>query len=204
LFSVEQSYRRVVDNLIILLVLKFDSHKPNRLGVVLFTSPAPESIKFLNRFQKLLWLLKLMLKSVIGGHKKVVDNSIILLVLKFDRHKSDRLEIMIFTNSVIESVQILYRFQKLYCLLKLMLQSVHGRYKKVVDAFLIFLVLNFHNHRPDSLRVMNFTNWLLCSVHRQNRFRKLCCLTLVQISSIVAVVKLFTVAFFVTASARGQ
>jgi hypothetical protein len=28
-----------------------------------------------------------MMKSVIGGHKKVVDNSIILLVSKFDRHK---------------------------------------------------------------------------------------------------------------------
>jgi hypothetical protein len=51
-----------------------------------------------------------------------------------------------------------------------MLQSVHGHYKKVVYAFLIFLVLKFHNHRPDSLRVMNFINWLLCSVHRQNRF----------------------------------
>jgi hypothetical protein len=117
MFSVEKSYRRDVNNLIILLVLKFDSHKPDRLGVVLFTSPAPESVEFLNRFQKLQWFLRLMLKLFIGGHKKVVDNSIILLVLKF------------------------------------------------------------HNHRPDSLRVMNFTNCLLCSVHRQNRFRKLCCLT---------------------------
>jgi hypothetical protein len=52
----------------------------------------------------------------------------------------------------------LYRFQRLNCLLKIMLQSVHGRYKKVVDAFLILLVLKFHNHRLDSLRVMNFTN----------------------------------------------
>jgi hypothetical protein len=158
MFSIETSYRRVVDNLIILLVLKFDSHKPDRLGVVLFTSPAPESVEFLNRFQRLQWLLNLMLKSVICGHKKVVDNFIILLVLKFYRHKSDCLGVMLFTNSVIESVQILYRFQKLHCLLKLILQSVHGRYKKVVDAFLILLVLKFHNHRPDSLRVMNFTN----------------------------------------------
>jgi hypothetical protein len=109
-------------------------------------------------------------------YRKVVDNFVILLVLKFDRHKSDSLGVMLFTNSVTESVQILYRFQKLYCLLNLMLQSVHGRYKKVVDAFLIFLVLKFHNHRSDSLRVMNFINCLLCSVHRQNRFRKLCCL----------------------------
>jgi hypothetical protein len=140
-FSLYMCYRKVVDNMIILLVLKFDNHKPDRLGVVLFTSPAPEFVKFLNRFQKLQWLLKLMLKLVIGGHKKVVDNFIILLVLKIDRHRSDGLGVRIFTNSVTESVQILYRFQKLHCLPNLMLQSVHGRYNKVVDAFLILLML---------------------------------------------------------------
>jgi hypothetical protein len=106
-------------------------------------------------------------------YKKVVDNFIILLVLKFYSHKSDRLEVVLFANSVTESVHFLYRFQKLHCLLKLMLQSVHGHYKEVVEAFLIFLVLKFHNYRTDGLRVMNFTNCLLCSVHRQNRFRKL-------------------------------
>jgi hypothetical protein len=109
-------------------------------------------------------------------YRKVVDNFIILLVLKFDSHRSDSLGVMLFTNSVTESVQIQYRFHKLHCLLNLMLQSVHGRYKKVVGSSLILLVLKFHNHGPNSLRVMNFTNWLLCSVHRQNRFRKLCCL----------------------------
>jgi hypothetical protein len=170
MFSVEKLYIRVVDNLIISLVLKFDSHKPDRLRVVLFTSPAPESVEFQNRFQKLQWLLKLMLKSVIGVHKKVVENSIILLVLKFESHRSDRLGVVLFTNSVTESVQILYRFQKLHCLLKLVLESVLVNYKKVVEAFLILLVLKFHNYRPDGLRVMNFTDWLLCSVHRQNRF----------------------------------
>jgi hypothetical protein len=103
-------------------------------------------------------------------YRKLVDNFIILLVLKFDRHKSDRLGVMLFTNSVTESAQILYRFQKLHCLPNLMLQSVHGCYKKVVDSFLILVVLKFHNHRPDRLRVMNFTNWLLRSVHYQNRF----------------------------------
>jgi hypothetical protein len=96
-----------------------------------------------------------MVFSVDMCYRKVVDNSIILLVLKFDRLKSDHLGVIIFTNSVTESVQILYRFQKLHCLLNLMLQSVHGRYKKVVDAFLILLVLKFHNDRPDSLRVIN-------------------------------------------------
>jgi hypothetical protein len=66
-----------------------------------------------------------------------------------------------------------------------MLQSVHGRYNKVVDDFLIFLVLKFHNHRPDSLRVMNFTNWLLCYVHCQNIFRKLNRLTWLKIESLL-------------------
>ena len=103
--------------------------------------------------------------SVDMCYRKVVDNFIILLVLKFDSHRSDRLGVVLFTNSVIESVQILYRFQKLHCLPNLMLQSVHGHYKKVVDAFIILIVLKFHNHRPDRLGVMNFTNWLLYSVH---------------------------------------
>jgi hypothetical protein len=114
--------------------------------------------------------------SVEKSYRRVVDNSIILLVLKFDSHRSDSLGVMIFTNSVTESVKILYRFQKLHCLPNVMLESVIVDYKKVVDAFLIFLVLKFHNHRPDSIRVMNFTTWLLCSDHRQNSFRKLCCL----------------------------
>jgi hypothetical protein len=83
--------------------------------------------------------------SVDMCYRKVVDNFIILLVLKFDSHRSDRLGVVLFTNSVTESVQILYRFQKLHCLLKLMLESVLVDYKKVVDAFIILLVLDFHN-----------------------------------------------------------
>ena len=62
---------------------------------------------------------------------------------------------------------------------------VHGHYNKVVGAFLILLVLKFHNHRPDSLGVMNFANRLLCFVHRQNRFRKLNCLIQFNIESIL-------------------
>jgi hypothetical protein len=50
------------------------------------------------------------LKSVIDGHNKVVDKFITLLVLKSDRHKPDRLEVMLFISSVTESVQFLYRF----------------------------------------------------------------------------------------------
>jgi hypothetical protein len=68
-------------------------------------------------------------------YRKVVDNDIILLVLKFGSHKSDRLRVMLFTNSVTESVQILYRFQKLHCLLKLMLESVLVDYNKSLRRF---------------------------------------------------------------------
>jgi hypothetical protein len=114
--------------------------------------------------------------SVEKSYRRVVDNLIILLVLKFESHRSDILGVMIITNSVTESVQFLNRFQKLHCLFNLMLQSIHGYYKKVVDVFAILLGLKFHNHRLDSIGVMNFTNWLMCYVHRQNRFRELCCL----------------------------
>jgi hypothetical protein len=60
--------------------------------------------------------------SVDKPYRKVVDNSIILLVLKFDSHKCDRLEVMLFINSVTEFVQFLYTLQRLHCLLKLRLQ----------------------------------------------------------------------------------
>jgi hypothetical protein len=96
--------------------------------------------------------------SVQTSYIKVVYNFIILPVLKFDSHKSDRLEAMLFTNSVPESVQFLYRFQRLHCLLMLSLESVIVNYKQVVDTFLILLVLKFHDHKPDSLRVMNYMN----------------------------------------------
>jgi hypothetical protein len=142
--------------------------------------------------------------SVEKPYRKVVDNFIILLVLKFDTCKSDRLEVVLFTNSVTESVQFLYRFQRLNCLLKLMLQSVHGRYKKVVDAFPIFLVLKFHSHRPDSLRVMNFTKRLLCSVHCQNRCRKLKCLTWLNRESLLGDYKSYVVLFLIFPKSLGS
>jgi hypothetical protein len=83
--------------------------------------------------------------SVEKPYEKVVDNFIILLVLKVYSHKSYRLEVVLFTNSVTESFQFLYRFQRLYYLLKLIFESVLVDYKKVVYAFLILLVLKFHN-----------------------------------------------------------
>jgi hypothetical protein len=114
--------------------------------------------------------LKSILKSVIGGHKKVIDNFINLLVLKFDIHKFDRLEVMLFTSLVTEFVKFLYRFQRSHCLLKFSLESVLVNYNKVIDNFLILLVLNFHDNKPDSLRVMNFIRGLLYSIHCQNIF----------------------------------
>jgi hypothetical protein len=123
--------------------------------------------------------------SVEKSYRQVVHNLFVLLVLKFDCHKSNRLEVMLFTSSVTESVQFRYRFQRSHCLLKFSLECVLVNYKKVVDALCILLVLNFHDHRPGSLRVMNFTNWLLCSVHCQNRFRKLYCLIRLNIESLL-------------------
>jgi hypothetical protein len=69
--------------------------------------------------------------SVEKSYIKVVDNFIILLVLKFDSHKSDRLEAMLFTISVTESVQFRYRFQRLHCLLNFSLESILVNYRKL-------------------------------------------------------------------------
>jgi hypothetical protein len=95
MFYVHMFYIKVVSNLYIYLFQKFHELRINGLEVIFFTNSVPESVQFLNRFQRLQWLLKLMLQSVICGHKKVVDNFINLLVLKFDSHKSDRLEVML-------------------------------------------------------------------------------------------------------------
>jgi hypothetical protein len=43
-FSVDMCYRKIVDNFIILLVLKFDSHRSDSLGVMLFTNSVTESV----------------------------------------------------------------------------------------------------------------------------------------------------------------
>jgi hypothetical protein len=61
--------------------------------------------------------------SVENPYRKIVDNFIILLLSKLYSHKSDRLEVVLFTNSVIECVQILYRFQRLHCLLNVTISS---------------------------------------------------------------------------------
>jgi hypothetical protein len=97
----------------------------------------------------------------------------------------DCLEVILFTSSVTESVQILNRFQRPHCLLKFSLESVLVNYKKVVDNVLILLVLNVYDNKPDSLRVMNCIRRLLYFVHCQNRFRKLNCLIQFGIESIL-------------------
>jgi hypothetical protein len=136
-----------------------------------------------------------MLKSVIGGHNKVVDNFITLLVLKYYSHKPDRVEVMLFINSVTEPVEFLYRFQRSHCFLKFSIQSVLVNYNKVVDNFLILLLLKFHDNKPDSFRVMNFIRGLLYSVHCQNRFRKLYCLIWLNIESLLGDYKCYVVSF---------
>jgi hypothetical protein len=74
-----------------------------------------------------------------------------------------------------------------------MLKSVIGGQKKVVDNFIILLVLKFYMHKSDRLGVMLFTNWLLCSVHRQNRFLKLNCLIWLNIESLLGDYKTYIV-----------
>jgi hypothetical protein len=44
MFSVEKPYRKVVDNFIILFMLKLDSHKSDRLEAMLFTSSVTENL----------------------------------------------------------------------------------------------------------------------------------------------------------------
>jgi hypothetical protein len=94
--------------------------------------------------------------SVKTSYRKVIDNFIILVVLKLESHKSSILEVKLFTSSVTEYVRFLYGFQRLHCLLMLRLESVVVNYKEAVDTLIIFLVLNFQDHKPDSLRVMNY------------------------------------------------
>jgi hypothetical protein len=50
MFSIEMSYRKVVDNLFILVVLKFDSHKSDSLGVMLLPNSISEYVQVLSRF----------------------------------------------------------------------------------------------------------------------------------------------------------
>jgi hypothetical protein len=54
-----------------------------------------------------------------GLYIKVLDNFVILVVLKFHDHRLTSLGVMIFPSPVSESVQIMYRFRKLDCLAKL-------------------------------------------------------------------------------------
>ena len=48
---------------------------------------------------------------------------------------------------------------------------------KVVDNFLIFLVLKCHDFRPDGLGVIDFTSLLSPFAYVLFRSKRLCCLT---------------------------
>jgi hypothetical protein len=50
MFFVKKPYRKVIYNFIILLVLKFDSHKSDRLEVVLFAVPISVPISVIEFF----------------------------------------------------------------------------------------------------------------------------------------------------------
>jgi hypothetical protein len=70
----------------------------NGLEVILLTSPRLESIQIGYIFQRLQCFLKLSLESVLFEHKKVVDNFLVLLGLKFHDHTPDSLGVMNFTK----------------------------------------------------------------------------------------------------------
>jgi hypothetical protein len=59
MFYVEVLYIKVVDNLFILLVLKFHDYRSCSLEVMIFPSPVSESVQILYRFRKLDCLAKL-------------------------------------------------------------------------------------------------------------------------------------------------
>jgi hypothetical protein len=54
---------------------------------------------------------------------------------------------------------------------------------KVVANFIILLVFKLHDHRPDSLGVMNLTNDLSCLVYAPCRFEGFHCLTQLSMKS---------------------
>jgi hypothetical protein len=65
-------YRKVVDNLFILLVSKFYGHMSSSLGVMIFPSPVSESVQILYRFQKLDYLAKLNCESALSNYRRIV------------------------------------------------------------------------------------------------------------------------------------
>ena len=74
LFSVDMLNTKVVDNVLILLVLKFHDYRPAGLGVMDFTSLLSAFASALNRSERLYCLAYLNMESCIGVNKKVVDN----------------------------------------------------------------------------------------------------------------------------------
>jgi hypothetical protein len=70
-------------------VLKSDRHKRESLEVMFFISSVTEYVRFLYRFQRLHCLLKFSFESVLVNYKKVVDNSLIILVLNFHDNEPD-------------------------------------------------------------------------------------------------------------------
>jgi hypothetical protein len=72
-FSIEILYTKVVDNIFILLVLKFHGHESNNLKVMLLTSSISEYVDILFRFRILHFLTKLNLESLLSNYIRVVE-----------------------------------------------------------------------------------------------------------------------------------
>ena len=80
LFSVDMLNTKVVDNVLILLVLKFYGFSPDGLGVIDFRSLLSGFVCPLNRSELLYYLTCLNMESCIGDNRRVV-----LLLLSFPK-----------------------------------------------------------------------------------------------------------------------
>ena len=82
-FSVNVVNTKVIDNLLMLLILKFHDIRPNGLGVIDFTSLLSAFACALNRSEWLYYLAYLNIESCIGDNRRVV-----LLLLIFPKYLS--------------------------------------------------------------------------------------------------------------------
>ena len=139
MFSEEMLYIKVVDNLFILLVLKFHGHMSSSLEVMIFSSPISESVQIQYMFRKLDCLAKLKWESVLSDYRRIL-----VLFLSFPTNFGS-LFLVIYKLSyscLNYRVWICPNLDREVCLCKLTLiciELIWDGYKWVVDNFISFL-----------------------------------------------------------------
>ena len=103
---------------------------------------------------------------------KVVDNFLILLVLKFNDFAPNGLGFIDFRSLLSGFAGLLNRSEWFYCLAYLNMESCIGDNRRVVLLF-----IKFHDFRPTGLGVIDFTNLLSTFACALNRSEWLLCLT---------------------------